>query len=243
MVKALNQPEDRTTIARAPRVIEVMGPAGVGKTTFVETLRDRHPSLNTKVACSKLRYLPSLVRMLIMFAPRRLLRPKPSWFTWQETKLMVCLMAWRGQLQNSRFSERITVLDQGPLFMLVALREFGSWATKDVAWIRWREQALEQWAEMLDLIIWLDAPNQVLARRIRNRAKWHHVKTRPDAEIIDFLVRYRAEYQRVLSSLEARGATVMRFDTADKSVQQIADEVDIQCGYHPRDIARLDEVV
>ena len=49
------------------------------------------------------------------------------------------------------------------------------------------------------MVIWLDAPDEILLDRIRNRQQEHIVKTQPATIGYEFLDRYRAEYEFILS--------------------------------------------
>ncbi len=68
------------------------------------------------------------------------------------------------------------------------------------AW--WRDTARE-WARALDVVVLLDAPDAVLADRVRERAKPHPMKHKTDAEIATFSATYREAYAGVISALTA----------------------------------------
>ena len=52
------------------------------------------------------------------------------------------------------------------------------------------------------------------------------MKNKPDHEIVDFLKRYRAAFEFVISELKRRGNThVLRFSTEDLDPETLADEV------------------
>ncbi len=83
-----------------------------------------------------------------------------------------------------------------------------------------------RWAGRLDAVVWLDAPDEVLARRIRGREKPHRMKACSDEEISAFLARYREAYEGVLSELRAAsGLKVIRVSTDAGTPEQIAEEV------------------
>ena len=73
-------------------------------------------------------------------------------------------------------NDSITVLDQGPIYRLVFMREFGPEFTNSNVYTRWRNSMLNQWAATLHIVIWLDAPDAVLFQRINSRTEEHRVK-------------------------------------------------------------------
>jgi hypothetical protein len=85
----------------------------------------------------------------------------------------------------------------------------------------------------LDAIIWLDAPDGVLAQRIRERNKEHRMKDKSDAEIKEHLSLYRSSFEDVVDDLRKRNGSslqVFRFSTDRQPLEQIADSVLLQAG-------------
>ncbi|HSA55381.1 MAG TPA: hypothetical protein VLE53_06730, partial [Gemmatimonadaceae bacterium] len=75
----------------------------------------------------------------------------------------------------------------------------------DATFTRWRHATLCDWGTRLVAVIRLDADEAELARRIRERAQPHPVKTHSDPEIARFTARYRHAFDRVLRELRAVG--------------------------------------
>ena len=85
---------------------------------------------------------------------------------------------------------------------------------------------VQEWGRILDLVIWIDAPNEILLDRIRTRAKEHRMKNRPSAEVVDFLENYRAAYGAILSGLQSNGKTrVLRIDSGETKPAAIAEAI------------------
>jgi thymidylate kinase len=85
-------------------------------------------------------------------------------------------------------------------------------------------RGIRRWGRMLDVIIWLDAPDDVLADRIRGRRKAHRAKESGDAELGAFLAKYRRAYDWVIDQFAATGRTrLYRFDTSELSIDRLAD--------------------
>jgi hypothetical protein len=118
---------------------------------------------------------------------------------------MIRLGALRHALERAATrGVRLIVLDEGPVFALSWLDVFHP-RYDDPVWNQWRARTLREWAHRLDAVVRIDADDQVLAQRIRSRAKPHPVKLSPDHEIFHFLRRFRRAFDRVIAELAAAG--------------------------------------
>jgi broad-specificity NMP kinase len=215
-------------------VAEIVGPAGAGKSTLTKVLRERDRSMRTGLSVWGLpptllclNALLSLPRFVGLYRSRGRIRR-------DEVKLIVRLSALHQLLgRESSKSYRTLLLDEGTIFALVKLLAFGDNAKgnrngngRSNHLDAWTQSLLSRWASRLDAVIWLDAPDEVLAERIRTRGKAHRVKDKSDAEIFAFLARYRDSYERVISELTARhGLKVIRFSTEHQSLEEMADQI------------------
>ena len=212
-------------------VAEIVGPAGAGKSTLTQVLRERDGSLRTGLsvwglppALLCLNAVLSLPRFVGLYRSRGRIRR-------DEVKLIVRLSALHQLLgRESSKSYRTLLLDEGTIFALVKLLAFGDKAKSGGGRSNhldaWTQSLLNRWARRLDAVIWLDAPDEVLAERIRTRGKAHRVKDKSDEEIFAFLARYRESYERVISELNARhGLKVIRFSTEEHSLEEMADQI------------------
>jgi hypothetical protein len=114
------------------------------------------------------------------------------------------------------------LLDHGPVFKLATLHAFGpNWLRSASAHVWW-EGLFQQWAALLDLIVWLDAPDAFLETRINARFQKHQVKGKSESDVRQFLARYRSSYQYVLSRLAAsNGPTVIQYDTSQATPDEL----------------------
>jgi len=229
MVRTLKNEGTKDTVAgKASLVVEVMGPAGTGKTTLSRALSQRDDNIapDIDIRLSKLEKIPFVINNTFSLLPTYLRRYRHSrWFDRRETRSMAYLQAGLRLLeQEAPNNHRVTVLDHGPIYRLAFLREFGPEITKSHAYQRWWANLLKQWIAILDIVIWLDAPNAILLKRIRARDSWHAVKGKSDQEAYEILRRYRAAFEQTIAEfLAARPMTVLHFDTSRHSTEKIAD--------------------
>ncbi len=223
-----NGAASRTIVEKPPLVVEIIGPAGAGKTTVLRALSQRHNKIQPGIPLSKTRQIPFFISNTLSMLPTYLRHYRHSrWFNWRETRSMVYLKAglhvFRQQALNN---DVVTVLDHGPMYRLATLREFGPELTTTQLYARWWANLFSQWAATLDMIIWLDAPNVILLDRIRGRDHWHLIKEKCEREAYEFLTRYRTAMERlIVRSVTDHQVALLRFDTSQKSVEQIVDKV------------------
>lgn len=212
--------------APRPLVAELLGPAGAGKTTLLRALRRQRHDIAAEIPIDKIGHLPYLAGHLRRFLPVFLRSYRHGrWFTWRETRFMVYVPRWHDQLRRRAPARAaLTLLDHGPLFRLVMLREFGPPLTQSQAYAHWWEGMFERWAATLDCVIWLDAPDELLAQRIEARGTRHQVRGKAEHEVAQFLTRYRRAYEQCLAKLEARGGpAILRLDSARYQPDQLAE--------------------
>jgi shikimate kinase len=118
-------------------------------------------------------------------------------------------------------TSRTIALDQGPIYLLtrrsLTSERLGTW----------RRRVVQRWAPLLDVVVWLDAPDALLVERINARDKRHRLQGSAEGTALEALAESRAVYERVLGELETGRPSwvVLRFDTSVRSADEIADEV------------------
>ena len=213
------------------KVIEIVGPAGAGKTTLYQALDCDHETFQLEnfpdvrkvvdapfFISNGLRLLPSLFG-LHQSNSRQLTRREFAWMT--------ILKGWSTLLQKqSTSANKEIVLDQGPVYLLAEMRLFGPEYLKQKSAERLWQDLFDRWSVTLDMVLWLDASDEVLFDRIRSRPQEHIVKDQPTQVVYEFLNSYRTEYEFILATLTAKNINlkVLKFDTGQQQPQNIVNQ-------------------
>jgi shikimate kinase len=228
--------EDRKGVR--PLVVELVGLAGVGKTTLTGLLSQR----SSAVLPVEMPYYRDIQQMSFFVRNTYVSLPwfvklarhrQAGWFSRSELAWFVILEGWpRSLRERPSNGEAALLLDQGPVFLLATLDEFGPGVLARREAQNWWSRMYRQCAGALDMVIWLDAPNEVCAQRIRRREKWHMVKDAPDETIFEFAERFRTAYERVIARLADAGVgpRVLRLNTGVNSPDEVADRILVACG-------------
>lgn len=210
---------------------EIIGPAGAGKTTLTQLLRNRN---NVRVGLSVWKlplWLLSVSALsslpdLITFCRRR------EHLSWDDLKLVIQHNALLRLIsREGAKGYRALLMDEGNVFALAKLRAFGSDVVENEGGSL--HNLVNKVVPALDAVIWLDAPDRVLAQRIRERNKAHRMKDKSDAEIKEHLSLYRSSFEGVVDDLRKRNGSslqVFRFSTDQQPLEQIAESVLLQAG-------------
>lgn len=206
-------------------VVELVGPAGAGKTTLAKGVSAVDPTVlaglslwglpRPKLFEAALPLLPTFVISAIR--PSRRLQ-------WGEMAQMIRLGALRRVVRDEARKHRVILLDEGPVFALSWLDFF--FARNGDRAVSWRRRAVADWASLLDVVVFIDASDSTLAQRIRTREKNHMVKDSSDEEIYGFAAGFRKAFDRVIAEIAKAGHLVvdaLRTDRGakDENAQQL----------------------
>jgi thymidylate kinase len=219
------------------RIVEIVGPAGAGKTT-VSRMLDRHhggvelarfPNVHKKGdALFFAHHGAGLIPFLICSCPA-----KGEWLNRREFLWLAILRGWSRRLQmEKRRSEKVILLDQGPIYLLAETRELGSKCLRGQRAERFWEKIYKRWGTTLDMVICLDADNTCLQTRIQARTKGHVIKNEPAPTVFKFLDSYRTAYHHIFKRLEVGGSgpRIIKFDTSQEEPEEIAVKLFFELG-------------
>jgi hypothetical protein len=139
-------------------------------------------------------------------------------WNWERLLMMAYLQALPRALKGQ---EGIVVFDQGPIYFLtrpILLDErLGSW---------WR-RTFDMWSSLLDAVVWLEAPDAVLLERINARSKLHRLKGSEEQAAFEALAQGRRAHEDAIGRLDGRAPApaILRFDTSERSADEIVDEL------------------
>jgi shikimate kinase len=208
--------------------VEIVGPAGAGKTTLCKALScyggvhlgnfpDVRNVANTPFfILYGLHVIPISIHVF-QHDDRQLSRREFAWLS--------ILNGWPKVLQKElKRNNDIIFLDQGPVYLLSEISLFGPDCLKGEKVTRVWQTWYREWAATLDAIVWLDATDECLIKRIRSRDKDHVVKNESVQMVSEFLERYRSVYKHIQSELAANhnGFKILRFDTNRQASEEIA---------------------
>jgi hypothetical protein len=180
-------------------------------------------------------YLPFLIKLVITWLPLYLKEYRHSrWFTLQEIRNMGYLDTWISRIRHrSVFTENFFVVEPGSVYWLATLQGCGPEITKHPRFQRWWKDAFQRWASTLDVIIWLDAPEDVCFQRIHSRDQWHQFRECPAESALEQLKYYREYYARLVPEMASQYPIKVFYFRSDQTpteqmVEQILSDIDLQ---------------
>jgi broad-specificity NMP kinase len=205
-------------------VIEVLGLPGSGKTTVVDTIA-ASTSIDVLSRYRRLANVPAYAMAAMRLAPSLASGPWTS-ASWRDRNRMIRAQSSLAIARRHARSGRTEALvfDQGPLFLL---RQLGAndWSRSDAIAVR-RAAALRQWSRTLDLVVLLDAPDDVLLARIRSRDKHHLFEDLPEGQARQALDADRRSFDLLLEEVRRHGCVrVDHLDTSSSSAAATAASV------------------
>ena len=210
---------------RLLRLVELAGPAGVGKSTISRAIVQRCTAGRATIWGQPV--LPLLQNGLQLLPTLAKFWLNSGSLLWDESRHMVRLTTLRRTLLGEPLSNRrLMIYDEGPVFALAWLRGFGHESMRSERSNGWWRVTLQQWARAVDVVVVLDAPDSLLAQRIRARPEWHEVKHASDPDIAVWMARFRIALDWVLAGLALQGGpVVLRVPAGEDGPERVADRV------------------
>jgi energy-coupling factor transporter ATP-binding protein EcfA2 len=215
------------TSSGRPLLVEIIGPAGAGKTTLLRTLCSADSGIRAGLDIGRLRFLTALVGKVGPLVPIWVRDHRHDrWFNRRELRSIAFVEAWYRAMEEEGSADlSARVFDHGPLYRLSRLKAFGPDITRSEPFQRWWRVSRERWMGALDLIVWLDAPDDVLLQRVEERGHQYLDATPSGEGKKEFLARYRGVFAEILEHGAAKGPRTLRLRSDERSVEEIADEV------------------
>lgn len=189
---------------------EVLGAPGAGKSTLLSALSQGPGDVVAVTRYRSPAAAPAYLRAAVHLAPRLLPEVMAGRTTRQRLNWALRLNASATVLrQHTRVDARLVLFDQGPVYTLVRLAQ----AQGRDAW--WHTQAA-RWSGLLDVLVVVDAPDELLLERLVTRAKAHAYTSLDPADALQAIARDRDTCSAVIDVLSSQdhAPVVHRIDTA-----------------------------
>lgn len=208
-----------------PRIIELIGPAGAGKSAVAQQLAKLPGVLCTSMWDVPLTELAWATFCTIPSATMLMRRARAPLS--RELRHIARLRGLLNFLDRDELSQyRYVVIDEGPIYTLAWLHVIGHPVFSDQRTNSWRRYISALWAATLDEVVQLDAADAVLGQRLRTRAKQHILSHAPDRAVTAFSMRYRSAFNATIGAVERHGRFAVRdFRSDHMSAADIAAQI------------------
>ena len=212
---------------RRALAVEFLGPAGAGKTSLVRYLEARDegfsPRLSIPARAYALPWLSAVARFMPVWATHH---RNDRWFDRRELRSIAKVVGWHRGLRDGASSAReVVAFDHGPLYRLSFLPEFGPDVARSPSFEKWRNAWVTRWIDTLDLVVWLDAPDDVLLRRLDHRGHHYLTSAITEDEQHRFLERYRRAFESTVHGAERSKPNILHLRSDQMSTDEAADRV------------------
>lgn len=199
----------------AVRVVELLGPPASGKSSVAAGLAATPGVVVLKE--HRRSDLPALASSVVGAWPVLWTRPPAGvgrirWAAWAGR-----LGAAPRTVQRRRAPRTVVLLDQGPAYTLGRMEQLRD----DPLASDWWQARVDMSAQLLDVLVVLDADAATLAQRLHARPKAHVARTLDEVAAVDYLDGERARCRLVADAHEAAGGRVLRLCSQVTPVAEI----------------------
>lgn len=198
---------------RPGAVIELLGAPGAGKSSLARALAGRQGV--TVVKDHQRGDLPALAWSIARAWPVAVTPPpdvdRRRWASW------AARVSAASHVARSRLADgaQTVVFDQGAAYTLVRMLP----VRKRLAGNVWWSQRCAETADLLDLLVIVDADTATLAQRMRSRRKCHRADALSDERLHAYIATERRDCHFVADALAREGAEVVRLVTTELALE------------------------
>ncbi|HZK61794.1 MAG TPA: AAA family ATPase [Anaerovoracaceae bacterium] len=230
MVKSIDELQSlNESNKQKSKVVELVGIAGAGKSTLCRALVKQAPWIikTTTPPVWTLSTASFYAKNLISLFPeiKRLKKIGIDNLSRRDLAFMAILNGWEKYLKKkANNGKEVFLIDQGAISLIAYLSIMGPLSLHDSRTHNWWENVFDLWRHNINAIVWLDAPIDILISRIHNRPQNHVIKYVPYQTANEWLSRYRAEYELIVSKLCAKNCDIqiIRLDSEKYSTEEMA---------------------
>jgi hypothetical protein len=212
-----------------PLAMEVVGPAGSGKSSVARALAERGDRLVSAARLadrvSRVAAALSATRVVVPFVAQLGRFPSRPWY---RCHIMVQLQSHAEMLDRWNDAEAVALLDQGPVYLLSILQRALRRDGRDSRhFLRFWNGMLDHWAKALGLVVVLDAPDEVLYQRVQARGTPHPLLRRGPEAGPRAIAAGRRGRELILGELCARNPSLIveRLDTHSLDAAALAERI------------------
>jgi thymidylate kinase len=215
---------------REGMVVEIVGVAGAGKTSlFRELQRRNYPTLLCgyhpevwKISSYPF-YLKNIFQLLPTFT--RVYANSNRFLKRREIAFMCVLYGWADYLDKLiKHTHKTFIVDQGAISLMAYLKIWGTKGLYKNNMYEWWETIYRKWSKGIDLVILIDASDDVLISRINHRPQDHFLKGESNQLSQYWTEKYRALYEEILNHLASLDDNfhIIRINSDNSTVDEIA---------------------
>lgn len=211
---------------KKPIIVEICGMPGAGKSTICHRMVEMHTDAQFGYRVSVLGNWFTFIYEVLKLFPMYIRLGFSGLFVFRLVKLTRLKVLYKIINSQRHLSRKPIIFDQGPLYYQVFLLAIGSSFSPKECLKSWIARDISNWSKMLKGIIWLDAGEEMLLKRVCQRNQEHSLKTRTDAERREFIEGYRFAYSSVISMYERAGIPVLRISTEENDIDMTKDRIE-----------------